>query len=60
MKKIFSAILVIVISLNFTFSASAEADGNLKKREIEERLWSEIWHGQNDDGYKFPEASYKH
>ena len=58
MKKIFTIILTAMISINFCIFASAEE--NLKKEYIEEKIWEEMWHGKNDDGYKFPEASYKH
>lgn len=57
MKQFISMVAVVVLCMNGITAYAAE---NLDKAYIEEKLWSELWHGKGDDGTVYPEASYKH
>lgn len=58
MKKFITAVFCTALALSVGFTAYA-AD-NLDRDYIEAEIWDEMWHGKDDDGYIFPEASYKH
>ena len=55
-------IIPIAASITLIGSASltAYADNMLDKDYIVREIWSDWWHGKGDDGFIFPEASYKH
>lgn len=55
-------IVPIVTSITLIGSASltAYADDMLDKDYIVCEIWSDWWHGKEDDGLIFPEASFKH
>ena len=55
-------IVPIVASVTLIGSANltAYADDMLDKDYIVSEIWSDWWHGKEDDGLVFPEASYKH
>lgn len=55
-------IVPIAVSMTLIGSASltAYADDMLDKDYIVNEIWSDWWHGKEDDGLVFPEASYKH
>ena len=58
MKKRF--IPVICGILTAFAVGTVNADDVLSKEEIADRLWEDMWFGNDDDGTVFPEASYKH
>ena len=55
-------IIPIAASITLIGSASltAYADNMLDKDYIVREIWSDWWNGKGDDGFIFPEASYKH
>lgn len=57
MDRIIIAGLVLIAL--FGGAITAHADDDLPKTEIVEGIWDDMWHGTNDDGRTFPEASFK-
>jgi len=62
MFQMIQKIVPIVTSITLIGSASltAYADDMLDKDYIVCEIWSDWWHGKEDDGLIFPEASFKH
>lgn len=61
----FTAAIILALSDTlFSYKLSAMADeiteSNLSKDEIVSAIWEDQWHGHDDDGVTFPEASYYH
>ena len=52
--------IVASITLIGSVSLTVYADDLLNKDYIVSKIWSDWWHGKEDDGLVFPEASYKH
>ena len=52
--------IVASITLIGSVSLTVYADDLLEKDYIVNKIWSDWWHGKEDDGLVFPEASYKH
>ena len=52
--------IVASITLIGSVSLTVYADDLLNKDYIVSKIWSDWWHGKEDDGLIFPEASYKH
>ena len=52
--------IVASITLIGSVSLTVYADDLLNKDYIISKIWSDWWHGKEDDGLVFPEASYKH
>ena len=44
----------------FDTAMTAHAAEMLDRDYIESEIWKDMWHGKDDDGTTFPEASYKH
>lgn len=49
----------LVILALFGSAITAHADDEFTKDEITEYIWEDMWHGKDDDGREFPEASFK-
>lgn len=58
MKRIITSIAAVAVML--TGGMTAYAAKNLDRDTIETAIWEDIWHGTGDNGYDYPEASYKH
>ena len=52
--------IVASITLIGSVSLTVYADDLLNKDYIVSKIWADWWHGKEDDGLVFPEASYKH
>ena len=53
-------IISILTAFLLNISVTAHAGEMLDRDYIESEIWQEMWLGRNDDGTKFPEASFKH
>ena len=53
-------IISILTAFLLNMSVTAHAGEMLDRDYIESEIWQEMWLGRNDDGTKFPEASFKH
>ena len=58
MKKLITAICCT--TMMFGTAMTAYAAEILDRDYIESEIWEDMWHGKDDDGTTFPEASYKH
>lgn len=58
MKRIIATIAAIAVM--GVGGLTAYAAENLDRDAIETAIWEDLWHGKGDNGYDYPEASYKH
>lgn len=58
MKKIITAAFCTALML--CTGITAHATENLDRDYIETEIWEDMWNGKNDNGFDYPEASYKH
>lgn len=58
MKRIITAAFCIAIAVGSGIIAHAAE--NLDRNYIEAEIWEDMWNGKDDNGFDYPEASYKH
>ncbi len=58
MKKFITAVFCTALALSTGLTAYAAE--NLDRDYIESEIWEDMWNGKSDNGFDYPEASYKH